>query len=194
MNPSAVSHCEAAAFESRYRESDDPWNFASSAYEQNRYAMTLQALARHRYRRAFEPGCSIGALTAQLAPLCEELVATDVSPTALARAQERCAEFNHVRFVEAGLESAEPAGPFDLIVLSEIGYYFTPIALTLIAQRLASSLEADGELIAVHWLGHSKDHVLHGDEVHHTLMQCLPLKRRKSERYEGFRLDAWVRE
>jgi hypothetical protein len=46
-------------FEAKYRENSDPWAFASNDYEQNRYSEILYALDGRRYRRAFEPGCSI---------------------------------------------------------------------------------------------------------------------------------------
>src|SRR6478609_8966907 len=54
-------------FERVYREADDPWRFASSPYEAAKYAATLAAVPRARYRNAFEIGCSIGVLTERLA-------------------------------------------------------------------------------------------------------------------------------
>jgi chemotaxis methyl-accepting protein methylase len=39
---------------------------------------------------------------------------------------------------------------FDLIVLSEAGYYFDVESLAVLARRLAESLNPGGELIAVH--------------------------------------------
>lgn len=185
--------CEPEAFEKRYRESADPWHFATSAYEQQRYELTLSSLRRWRYRRAFEPGCSIGVLTAALAQRCDEVFAIDVSPTALARARERCSRFRNVRLENRAIENMPSHEHFDLIVLSEIGYYFDRSTLAALARQLASHLEQGGELIAVHWLGHSDDHVLHGDEVHATLQAHLRLLPAHSERHPGFRLDSWVR-
>jgi chemotaxis methyl-accepting protein methylase len=97
-----------------------------------------------------------------------------------------------VHFALHDLRDAPPAGPFDLIVFSELGYYFPLDELASIAGALASRLEAGGELVAVHWLG-SEDHVLHGDEVHTILSDAVPMKRTRSARHSGFRLDAWVR-
>ena len=72
-------------FEAKYRENNDPWAFASNAYEQKRYSEILRALDHRRYRRGFEPGCSIGVLTARLASICEHVDAIDISPTAVRR-------------------------------------------------------------------------------------------------------------
>jgi hypothetical protein len=95
----------------------------------------------------------------------------------------------------ADLAAQCPEGPFDLIVFSEVGYYFTLPRLARIARSLAARLEAGGELIAVHWLGESADHLLGGDEVHGCLKRelatsCIWLR---GARYPGFRLDVWRR-
>ena len=74
-------------FDELYARSRDPWSFETSEYERNKYERTLSVLARRRYRRALEVGCSIGVFTAMLAPLCDELLAVDVSEKAIAVAR-----------------------------------------------------------------------------------------------------------
>lgn len=193
MSRTALSACSAEAFERRYRANPDPWNFAASEYEHYRYRVMLDSLSRERYQRAFEPGCSVGVLTAHLAERCHELIASDISPTALTQAYARCADYNNVQFVLSGVETRLPYGTFDLIVFSELGYYFDKATLAGLARRLAAVLEPDGEFLAVHWLGTSKDHVLHGDEVHAILADNLPFDHKVSQRHEHFRVDGWLR-
>jgi len=48
-------------------------------------------------------------------------------------------------------------------------------------------------LIAAHWLGSSPDHKLHGDEVHGVLEGLPGLRLRARERYDGFRIDKWIK-
>ncbi len=182
-----------AAFEEKYRRSSDPWQFAASPYEQRRYAATLRSLPRARYSRAFEPGCSVGVLTAALAERCESVLACDIAPTAVRLARERCAGFSNVRIEQADLAGSIAEGPFDLIVFSEIGYYFNAVSLHRIVCGLAERLDSGGEIVAVHWRGRSEDHVLHGDEVHAILKDVLDERCTwlKSERYPEFRLDLW---
>jgi len=190
---SAVSQ---GAFEAKYRQSTDPWNFTGSRYERDRYELTLRSLMRSHYRRAFEPACSIGVLTAALAARCDELQAIDIAPSAVASVRERCAHLPQVTVSCADLATQCPPGPFDLIVFSELGYYFSATQLAQVVQRLSARLEAGGELIAVHWLGDSEDHLLHGDEVHATLKDVLAPSCTwiKGARHPGFRLDTWRRE
>jgi protein-L-isoaspartate O-methyltransferase len=182
-----------AAFEAKYRESTDPWQFAVSPYEQQRYAATLRSLTQAHYARAFEPGCSVGVLTAALAERCDNLLACDIAPTAVCLARERCAGLPNVRIEQADLAESIPPGPFDLIVFSEIGYYFEPAALIKIVCALATRMARGGEFVAVHWRGESQDHVLHGDEVHALLKQTLEESGtwRNGQRRREFRLDLW---
>jgi protein-L-isoaspartate O-methyltransferase len=193
MNSPQRIVCSPKAFEDMYRRSRDPWNFSRSDYERGRYAATLDALLRRSYRRAFEPGCSIGELTARLARRCAHVVATDVAPSAVALACERCRKLRNVDVYQADLANGPPQGPFDLIVMSEVGYYFEPRMLVAIAIATAAQLEAGGEFVAVHWLGHSDDHVLAGDEVHGLLTNHLPLEWIKGQRHPGYRIDTWKR-
>jgi trans-aconitate methyltransferase len=191
VNPSATTACAPEAFEQRYRTDRDPWRFSTSAYERERYAITVESLTQDRYANAFEPGCSIGELTALLAPRCDRLLATDVSPTAVERAQQRCANYDNVRVECGDLRTAAFDIPLDLIVLSELAYYFDPQQLEALSHRLAAALSVGGTLLAVHWLGESVDHILHGDEAHEILLSSLPLRHVVAKRYVGFRLDLW---
>jgi SAM-dependent methyltransferase len=181
-------------FEQKYQRDPDPWDFAGSAYEQSRYAAILSALHQQQYRRGFEPGCSVGVLTASLSPFCQELHAIDISPTAVSRAQERCKRLTNVTICSGALPAAIPAGNFDLIVFSEIGYYFERQQLKELVQILATTLNCGGVLIAAHWLGKSQDHLLSGDEVHEVLRGNEKLSLDEEQRFPLFRLDRLVRQ
>ena len=180
-------------FEQKYRENPDPWDFAASEYERSRYEATIAALGTRRYQRAFEPGCSVGELTWRLAQHCGQVDAMDISATAIEQAKRRCSELSNVALSVGGLPQAMPEGEFDLIVFSEIGYYFEETALEELAKMLVGRIAMSGTLLAVHWLGTSKDHVLSGDRVHAILGVLNGLKLVPSNRNENFRLDRWVR-
>jgi SAM-dependent methyltransferase len=193
VNVERPAGCSPAAFEHRYRENPDPWNFAASEYEQQRYRTVMEALPRPSYERAFEPGCSVGELTARLAERCAQVVATDVAPSAILRARARCADLRNVEVQCADVATSLPPGAFDLMVFSELGYYFPAPLLVQIARSMARQLRVGGDFVAVHWLGESADHVLHGDAVHGQLLANLPLRWLSGELHSGFRIDAWRR-
>ncbi|MEO8264754.1 MAG: SAM-dependent methyltransferase [Ilumatobacteraceae bacterium] len=184
--------------ERRYSETEDPWSFASNEYEQQRYATILGFVPHGRFRRAFEPGCSVGELTARLAARCGFVTATDGADAAVEAARDRCSGLDNVDVHQGSLLDAMPRGPFDLIVFSEIGYNFVATQLIELAHELASRIEPRGQLIAVHWTGASPDHVLPGRVVHEILREHLPMEHLHHENHEsddrdGFVLDMWRR-
>jgi cyclopropane fatty-acyl-phospholipid synthase-like methyltransferase len=180
-------------FDQKYRFADDPWNFATDSYEQQRYRAILRALGDRRFERAFEPGCSIGVLTEHLAARCGALVAMDISPTAAERARQRCEHLENVEIVCGSLPEDLPSATFDLIVFSEIGYYFDAANLAKLVEALTDRLDESGTLLSCHWLGVSKDHILSGDEVHEVLESAEALRHESGERRTDFRLDRWVK-
>jgi SAM-dependent methyltransferase len=189
----AIKTVSKEFFEDKYRTESDPWKFASSSYELNRYAEIIRSLEGRTFDSGFEPGCSIGVLTERLASLCRHLWAMDISPTAVAAAHQRCAHLRNVVIVQGALQNEVPADHLDLIVVSEIGYYFEPDALAKIRDRLIESLTPHGMLIGAHWLGVSPDHLLHGEEVHNVLRAGRGLRITASRLYHGFLLERWER-
>jgi SAM-dependent methyltransferase len=178
-------------FDRKYRASPDPWRFSSSSYELNRYEEILRVPGHRTFDRAFEPGCSIGVLTERLAGRCRHLFAMDISPTAVAIARKRCERYPNVTVVEGALPDDLPRDLFDLIVFSEIGYYFESGVLAGIRDSLAECLAEHGLFIAVHWLGVSPDHLLTGDEVHDVLRAGKLLRMTGSQRHDDFLLETW---
>jgi SAM-dependent methyltransferase len=183
-----------AFFENMYRKDADPWHFATSEYELRRYATILRALSGRRFKRALEPGCSVGVLTQQLAAYCDRVDAIDISPTAVELAQNRCRQFPNTNIVCDSLSHPTVEKTFDLVVFSEIGYYFEEQALRDILHTIVGQIEPQGILVASHWLGSSPDHLLGGDRVHEIIGESDKLIATRAERYEDFRLDCWSRQ
>ncbi len=144
---------DRSVFDRLYAASDDPWDFRSSAYEQAKYAATLEMLPPGRFGRALEIGCSIGVLTAQLAARCDSLVAIDCAPAALSRAASTCASLGHVRFEPHHVPASFPAGRYDLIVISEVLYFLAGHDIARLAARCEAALLPGGTVILVNWTG-----------------------------------------
>jgi predicted TPR repeat methyltransferase len=184
-----------AYFDALYRANPDPWSFETSPYEHAKYAATVAALPKRRYRAGLELGCSIGVLTERLAARCEQLLSLDVSEQALARARARLADQAHVRFERRFLPEEFPEGSFDLIVLSEVGYYFSLSDLARLRASIVTQLEPGGHLILVHWTPFVADYPLTGDQVHAAFLSdsAAGLRHHTGLRDEQFRLDLFER-
>lgn len=197
MNTNQPNTLDPKYFDEVYRASDDPWAFTSSPYEREKYQDTLAALPRPHYPRAFEIGSSIGVLTAQLALRCGYLLSVDVSEAALAQARQRCAGLPQVELRKLQVPAEFPEGHFDLILLSEVGYYWAPADLARAADLMLAALPADAHLLLVHWTPVVPDYPQTGDEVHTFFLQKAnpggPLKHLHGHRTEKYRLDLFER-
>jgi SAM-dependent methyltransferase len=183
-----------SVFDAKYARDPDPWDYANSQYELDKYRMTLGALTEQCYTRALEIGCSIGVFTSMLAPRCQELVAIDVSPAALKLASIRCAHMPHVQFARMSVPDEFPGGDFDLIVLSEVGYYWSMSDLLRACRLINGRLAPGGTAILVHWTAPIDDAPLTGDEVHAAFDHSSSgLVKRTSLREKHFRLDLYRR-
>lgn len=116
----------------------DPWLADSSGYERRKRALLLAALPRDSFRAGLEIGSSTGALAADLAGRCGRLLVVDASEHAVAAARERCADLPGVRVEQRRVpqdwphdwpRTAAGADGFDLVVLSEVGYFLSPADL-----------------------------------------------------------------
>ena len=159
------------AFEAKYAASSDPWGYQTSPYELAKYLATTHALPDRYFMRGFEPACSIGVLTRMLAKRVEQLVACDASETAIRLARNHPQAPPNVEFYHATLPDGWPPGTFDLVVFSEVGYYWDEEGLNDILESLETSLAEQSVLLAVHWTGHSNDHLFHGERVHQLLRE-----------------------
>ena len=178
-------------FDRMYADADDPWDLSSRWYEQRKYAITMALLPNRRYRHALEPGCSIGTLTELLAQRCDHVTAIDVAEAALATADRRLQAAGlrtQVTLARSSLDqpwpSGEPAGDFDLVVLSELAYYLDAETLATVMHRETARLAPGATVIAAHWRHEVADYPLTGDianEVIAATPGLTPLGRYRDE-------------
>jgi predicted TPR repeat methyltransferase len=162
---SARASLPASYFDALYARDADPWGFRTRVYEHAKYDDTVAALDGRRFRRAVEVGCSIGELTARLGPSCDALMGVDIAEAALEQARTRNAAAGHISFARMTLPDQRPHGRFDLIVLSEVLYYFSRPDLERVAEWACAALEPGGVALLVHWLGETPDYPLSGDQA-----------------------------
>ena len=188
-----VNSLEPLYFEQMFQGTPDPWSLETSAYERAKYAHSVRALGDRPYELGFEVGCAKGMLTRQLAEHCRALVAIDVSETALQGARERCAAFDHVSFNRMTFPAHVPlGGPFDLIILSEVVYYWDDDDIRRAAQWAGTHSAPGGDILLVHWTGET-DYPQSGDEAVEKFRAALPepMEVIATEHREDYRLDLW---
>lgn len=196
-SPGSPTSLSADYFRNVYAAEDDPFMLDSKWYERRKYALTLASLPKPHYRRALEPGCSIGVLTEQLATRCDHVVSTDVVDSALDSARRRVGDTAAVEFALWSLSDdwstlPTPEAMFDLIVISEVGYYLDADDLTAAATRVVEHLEAGGTLAAAHWRHDVDDYPISGDRVHEIIAATRGLALLSRYLDEDVRIEVFV--
>ena len=184
---------EVLHFEQLYRDDPDPWNFATSAYEQQKYDATLAVLGTRHFTYALEVGCSIGVLTERLAGSCEHLLALDFAPSAVATARARCAPYSGVKIEQMQVPEQWPRGWFDLILFSEVLYFLDESDLKQACARTVRSIVPGGQVLLVNYTGITDDPVS-GDGAAELFIRetASILQPRLHKRDTGYRLDLLV--
>ena len=182
-------------FDSLYAASDDPYALRSRWYEERKRALLLAALPQRRYQRAFEPGCGAGELTLALSRRCDELLASDFSERAVEITRSRTRDARNVRVEHQGLPEDWPhdAGPFDLIVLSEVGYFLDASAMRALAGCCTHSLAEGGTLVACDWRPDFAERALPTSAVHAAL-EGIGWTRIVRHEEDDFLLQLWSRD
>ena len=138
-------------------------------YEQRKRSLLLAMLPRTSFRHGLEIGSSTGALAEDLAARCQDLLVVDASAHAVGSARSRLDHLDHVRVERRSVPSEWPEVPptgFDLIVLSEVGYFLSPGALDELVERIRVDLADDGVLVLCHWRHEIVGRPLDGADVH----------------------------
>ncbi|GLZ46384.1 methyltransferase [Actinomycetospora sp. NBRC 106375] len=189
----AVVSLSSAYFDDLYARDADPWGIEAGWYEERRRAVVLAALPRPRYARAFEPGCASGALSVGLAERCDELVCRDAADRAVAAARARLAGRRGVDVARGELPGEVPAGPFDLVVASEVAYYLDADDRAACWDAVEERLVPGGHLLAVHWLRAAPEYPVEGPAVHDELAARPGLARTVRHDEADFRLEVYAR-
>lgn len=186
-----TSNVPGSYFKDMYAVTTDPWHLATRWYEQRKYSCTLAVLPNRRYRNGFEPGCSVGVLSESLAQRCDRLLCVDRMSTPVTAAVDRLAGSPHVRVERRAVPRDWPRDSFDLIVISELAYYFDTVDRDLLWDKVVSTLEPEGTLLAVHWRPRVAEHATDGDTVHAELARRPELAKVSGYADADFLLDVY---
>ena len=152
-------------FDGIFAQDDDPWSLASSAYEAAKFDRTIAVLADRHYATALEVGCAHGVLTQRLAPLCDDLLAIDIAAKAVDQARARCHDLPQVRFARVAFPGETPeTNAVDLVLLSEVVYYWSDADINAAADWLRAHVTGGGRVLLVHYTGDT-DYPQTGDDA-----------------------------
>lgn len=146
-------------FDALYGTDPDPFDVGGSWYEQRKIAVTLAALTRARYRRAWDAAAGSGHLARELTDRCDAVVASDASRVAVDALRE--AGPATLTAVHSALpDRPDSARDADLVVVSEVLYYLDAAQRRATLDLLAG---LSSEIVCVQWRHLPHDAHLSGD-------------------------------
>jgi 2-polyprenyl-3-methyl-5-hydroxy-6-metoxy-1,4-benzoquinol methylase len=176
-----------------YGASEDPWHMRSGWHAQRKRELILASLPNSRYDDVFEPGCSHGELTVDLARRAEHVLAVDSFRDAVTDARDRTAHLSNVEVDYRHLPEEWPRGRrFDLIVLNEIGSMSTSADWAATADAVRTSLTHDATVLACHWRHHFAGRTLQADTLHGLLDSVLGLPKQTRLVDADFVIAVWT--
>src|SRR5712692_5135322 len=153
MTKNKLSDKKGRDFFDKLWKKGEPWQLESSPFERAKYARQLALLEGHRYAGVLEIGCGAGTFTRFLARIADSVVALDIAPSAIARAQTLEAGPGVVDYRVANIMEYDinKDGPWDLVVMSEticyLGWLYSFFDVGWLAAELFAATRSGGRFL-----------------------------------------------
>lgn len=184
-------------FFDHFFDEGDPFGFDVHPEEQLKFDRTLEVCGDGPLGRVLELGCAVGTFTEVLAPRATDVLAIDVSQSAVDQVLRRLDGQDHVRAVAMAIPDEFPDETFDLVIASDVLYYLPVPVLQRCVDRIEESLAPGGTFVSVHYVPRMGS-VLNGEEAHDVIIAHTRLEHTLSERAEfgpgrTYRVDRFVK-
>lgn len=184
-------------FFDHFFDEGDPFGFDVHPEEQLKFDRTLEVCGDGPLGRVLELGCAVGTFTEVLAPRATDVLAIDVSQSAVDQVLRRLDGQDHVRAVAMDIPDEFPDETFDLVIASDVLYYLPVPVLQRCVDRIEESLAPGGTFVSVHYVPRMGS-VLNGEEAHDVVIAHTRLEHTLSERAEfgpgrTYRVDRFVK-
>jgi len=132
-------------FEDFYKK-EDPWNVRNSYREQYRFFRSYNLIKKNKYNIILDVGCGEGYFPNILKRIGEEVIAVDISSTAINRARARFS--NEIKFICGDIRDLKFRNDsFDLICCLEMLYYVPRGDIKKIFNLFFTFLKDNGHLL-----------------------------------------------
>lgn len=132
----------------------DPWGRQRHTSDVD---AALSLLPDARYGTCLDVGTGLGHYAERIGPVCEQVIAIDVCPAAIARARARLHAIPNLDFQTRNIRRFTGASePFDLIILGDVLYYLGdrefPNEFDHIVGKIVSFLSPGGRILMSHYV------------------------------------------
>ncbi len=193
---------EHDAWEEYFSLKEDPFGY-NTPYEVEKFERTINILPNPGDKTVVEVACAEGHFSKRLAPHVGKLLSSDISETAVQRAQQRCADLQNVEFKALDLVKDPLPTGVDAVFCAEVLYYL-PDDETVrgVAQKMHDAVKPGGHVIIVHAFVVSEDRTKTGfdwgdvrgpESFRQSFLSVPGLALERSDETELYRIDRFVR-
>lgn len=117
----------------------------------------MNLVSDRHYVRCLDVGAGLGHYSEIAANICDDVVATDLSSTAIKQAQHRLHHVKNIQFEVKNLRDINASwGTFDLIILAEVLYYLGdqrfPAEFKELLKRITDLVQEKGRVLLVNYV------------------------------------------
>lgn len=137
-------------FAEKFAADDDPWRTFSNRDEAVKRRAILHALSHGPWGRVLELGSGNGSNSRAIARRALRLDATEGTVEGTRLTVRAIAAWPRARAIPLVLPARFPRRDYDAIVIAELLYYLSPIAMRHVARGVAAALRPGGRLVLAH--------------------------------------------
>ncbi|MET3436148.1 class I SAM-dependent methyltransferase [Sphingomonas sp. 1185] len=141
---------DLGGFAEKFAADDDPWRTFSNRDEAVKRRAILHALGQGPWGRVLELGSGNGSNSRAIARRALRLDATEGTVEGTRLTARAIAAWPRARAIPLALPARFPRRDYDAIVIAELLYYLSPIAMRHVARGVAAALRPGGRLVLAH--------------------------------------------
>lgn len=160
-----------AGFDAKFASNTDPWATFTDADEALKRNAILRAIGPGPWGRVLELAAGNGSNSAAIAPRALRLDATEATATGTALvARAVRARGPRARARQLTVPGRLPRSRYDIVVIAELLYYLSPMAMARTASDVAAVLRPGGMLVLAHHRVDFPDFAQHASSIQHRFL------------------------
>ncbi|WP_174286691.1 class I SAM-dependent methyltransferase [Sphingomonas bacterium] len=158
-------------FDAKFTDNADPWATFTDADEALKRSAILHAIGPGPMGRVLEVAAGNGSNSAAIAPRTLRLDATEATASGTALVA-RAIRFRgaRARASQLSVPGRLPRDRYDIVVVAELLYYLSPIAMAQTARDVAAVLRPGGKLVLAHHRIDFPDFAQHAASIQHRFL------------------------
>jgi len=185
---------DLGGFEATFAADPDPWRTFHDRDEAAKRQAILTGIGPGPWGRVLELAAGNGSNSVAMAARALRLDATEATANGTRLVQTALADQPRARAIRLAVPGRLPRTRYDVVVVAELLYYLSPLAMRRVARDVAVALRPGGVLVLAHHRIDFHDFAQHAEPLHGKFMaesgvawRCRTVRRNRRWRVETCR-------